>query len=368
MGGIKKGWKKTAGVLLAAALLISTLGGCAGGSDINNNKETAKTRIFTDSLGREVEVPEEITSVVSSGNLAQIMLFAAAPDSLMGISGSWSDDAEEYIDRKYLELPDVGALFVGHDLNYEEITKLNPQIIIDVGEVKDSLKEDLDEITDKTGIPAVHISVSIESMGDAFRTLGDLLNQEEQGEKLAEYCEEAYQLTEDTMKIVTENGEKKSLLYCTGENGLNVIAKNSYQSQIIDLVSDNLAVLKNPSAKGTGNEVDMEMLMNWDPEIIIFAPDGYYEYVKEDTVWHSLKAVNADTYYEVPNGPYNWMGSPPSSNRVLGMLWMTKLLYPKEADFDLKEKVKEYYKLFYHCELTDEQYQHLTERSILKSE
>ena len=95
MGGIKKGWKKTAGVLLAAALLISTLGGCAGGSDINNNKETAKTRIFTDSLGREVEGPEEITRVVSSGNLAQIMLFAAAPDSLMGISGSWSDDAEE---------------------------------------------------------------------------------------------------------------------------------------------------------------------------------------------------------------------------------------------------------------------------------
>ena len=146
------------------------------------------------------------------------------------------------------------------------------------------------------------------------------------------------------------------------------MAGTTIQSEIIDLVSDNRAVLDNPSSKGTGNEVDMEMLLNWDPDIIIFAPDGYYEYVEDDPVWQDLKAVKNGTYYEVPNGPYNWMGSPPSSNRILGMLWMSKLLYPQEADYDLKETTKEYYQLFYHCDLTDSQYDQLVERSILKSE
>ena len=65
-------------------------------------------------------------------------------------------------------------------------------------------------------------------------------------------------------------------------------------------------------------------------------------------------------------GPYNWLGSPPSVQRYLGMLWMMKLLYPEQTDYDLKAEVQKYYQLFYHCELTDEQYDALVANSIGK--
>ena len=55
-----------------------------------------------------------------------------------------------------------------------------------------------------------------------------------------------------------------------------------------------------------------------------------------DLTWEALKLFSPCLLYtsEVPNGPYNWMGFPPSVQRMLGMMWMAKLLYPETVDYD----------------------------------
>ena len=156
------------------------------------------------------------------------------------------------------------------------------------------------------------------------------------------------------------------ILYCLGDQGLNVIAQNSYHAEVIDLMTNNLAVVDAPSSKGIGNEVDMEQLLLRNPDIIIFAPDSYYDQVADDPVWQDLTAIQNGDYYEVPFGPYNWMGFPPSVNRYLGMLWMGALLYPDQIDYDLYTEVARYYDIFYHCDLTQEQFDALTANSIGK--
>ena len=185
---------------------------------------------------------------------------------------------------------------------------------------------------------------------------------EEAAETLAAYCDETYAMVKD----VAEHVEKANLLYITGDAGLNVIAQGSYHAEIIDLLSNNLAVVDSPSSKGTGNEVDMEQLMLWNPDVILFAPDSVYASVGDDPLWRSLTAIQNGSYYEAPMGPYNWMGFPPSVQRYLGMLWMAKLLYPDAADYDLQAEVTEYFDLFYHCALTGEQYEALMANSIGK--
>ena len=69
-------------------------------------------------------------------------------------------------------------------------------------------------------------------------------------------------------------------------------------------------------------------------------------------------------YYEVPFGPYNWLGFPPSVQRYLGLLWMADLLYPDAVDYNIEEEVQQYFEMFYHTELSEEQYQKLIENSI----
>jgi iron complex transport system substrate-binding protein len=359
---IKKKWL----FRLLSIILVTVLLSSCSGVPANQKAEDEETFIFTDSVGREVELPKNITRIVPSGSFAQIILFAVAPDSLIGVSGAWSDDAEKYLDKKYLDLPQVGQFFGQRDLNLEEITKLDPQVIIDVGETKDSIAEDLDGITEQTGIPAIHIAATTQTMGEAFRTLGKLLGEEEQGNALGEYCDSKYQNTLNIMAQVEAEGAKKSVLYCTSENGQSVVAVGSYHAEIIDLLADNKAVVDNPSSKGSGNEADMEQIIDWDPDVIIFAPDSIYDNIKDEDTWMELKAVRNNDYYEVPFGPYNWMGFPPSCNRYIGMLWMTQLLYPEIALYDMEAETKNYYQLFYHCQLSTKQYEKLVKNSILK--
>ena len=81
--------------------------------------------------------------------------------------------------------------------------------------------------------------------------------------------------------------------------------------------------------------------------------------------WSEITAIVNGDYVEVPKGPHNWMGMPPSVQRYLGLIWLPSVLYPEYCDYDVKEEVLEYYRLFYGCELTDEQYETLTAHAFL---
>ncbi len=319
------------------------------------------TFIFTDSVGREVELPVDIERVAISGPLAQIVVFALCPDKLVGIASKWDKTAEQFLDTAYYNLPELGQLYGGKgELNLETLLNSGAQVVIDVGEPKGTIKEDLDGLTEQTGIPFVHITATIATMGDAYRKLGELLHMPDEAEALAAYCDGVYAQIKD----VADSVEKVNLLYITGDQGLNVIARDSYHAEIIDLLSNNLAVVDSPSSKGTGNEVDMEQLLLWNPDVILFAPGSIYATVGEDETWQGITAIRTGAYYEVPMGPYNWMGFPPSVQRLLGMLWMAKLLYPDAAQYDLYDAVKEYFNLFYHCDLGESDFDALVANSI----
>lgn len=321
---------------------------------------------FTDSAGRQVEVPAEITRIAPSGTLAQIVLFALAPDMFVGLSSEWDTEAAKYLDSNYYNLPVLGQFYGKGDLNLEEVVKADPQVIIDVGESKSTIVEDMDAIAEQVGIPTIHIEATTESMGDAYRELGKLIGREEKAGVLANYCDEIYTKTQDIMNKVGEDGKVK-LLYCTSD-GLSVLAKGSFHAEIIDQVSNNIAVVDDISSKGTGNPIDMEQILLWDPDVIIFAPGSIYDTVAMDKAWQELSAIKNNRFFEVPSGPYNWMGNPPSVNRYMGMIWITQLLYPEQANYNAYEEAARYYDLFYHTKLTEEQYNALVANSLKKLE
>lgn len=342
--------KRLVTFLLAAVLL---LGACAH----------AQTRVFTDDVGREVNVPEEISRLVVSGPLPQIYVYAIAPDMLVGVADRWNSSAQEYIQSERLALPYFGQLYGSANLNIEQLALSDPQVIIDMGEPKKSIVEDLDGLEAQTTIPAVYIRSTLETAPQAYRKLGDLLGREERAEELAQFCERIYSRTAAIMEKVGD--DRRQILYITGGEGHNVLAKGSYQAELIDMLTDNLAVVDHPVSRGTGNEVTMEQIMLWDPAFIIFAPDSVYDKAAADETWSLLSAVANGEYIRTPQGPHNWLGSPPSVQQYLGLIWLPAVLYPQYCDYDVKADVMEFYRLFYHCELTDEQCDALTAGAFL---
>lgn len=370
-------------VLFVFMLILASLTGCNQNKANNNaqedkqkseqvvQEETAKeeeptTRMFTDSTGREVELPTNITKVAPSGPLAQMVLYSIAPEKMIGWARKPSGDIEKYYDQKVLDLPTFG-MFYGDTFNLEALIAAKPDVIIDIGEAKKTVKEDMDEIQKTTGIPTIFVEAKLDTIPEAYTTLGDILSEEDYGKKLADYSAEAIKLAKNFVEAKPEN-EWVKIFYGIGKDGLNTNGKGSFHAEIFDFVGlDNVAALDQAASKGGGNEVSMEQLLLWQPDVIIFEPDSKYDDVLAgDALWKDLKAVQEGKVYEVPVGPYNWLGFPPSVNRILGIKWLGNLFYPEQFNYDMLKETKEFYQLFYHYELTDEEAAELLSRSTIK--
>ncbi len=351
--------KKLISLILVFSIIFS-MTACSDSSGKSENENTMTNSIlFIDDADRSVEIPDKITKILPSGSLAQIVLLAIAPDMFIGLSGSFSRNAKGIIDEKILNLP----RFKDDELNVEALAVANPDIIIDIGDSKKGVSEKMDNLQLQTQIPCVFLYSTLETMPETYRTLGKLLGREERGEELALFCERIYNRTIDIMNKVGEN--KINTLYVLGDKGMNVMAAGSYHAEVLDMLTNNLAVVDNPISKGSGNEITMEQISLWNPDFVIFAPDSIYDTVKATPTWKEISAIANNRYIKVPDAPHNWMGMPPAVQRYLSLIWLTSQLYPDYCDYDVKADICEYYRLFYSFNMTDDMYAYITENAFL---
>ncbi len=360
--------KGVVAVACITALGLGALGlaGCAGGTDAGqpSSAQQEQTRTFTDSLGREVELPASITKICPSGHTAQQVLLTMAPDLMVGLSQELSDDQLKVFGDKFKDYPVFGAVLgAKDDFNREAVAAAAPQVIIDTGEVKKDTRESLDVLQEQLGIPVVFVEAYLEDYGAAYQTLGELLGREERGKELSEYCSSVYQKTKDTMAGIPED-QRVSMAYLLGNNGLNAIAKTSVQAQVIDMVANNVVVVDDVSGKGNGNEISLEQIAVWDPDLIIFQKGSIYDTVGDDPAWAQMTAIASGNYYQVPNDPWCWMNNPPTVNQLMGMQWLPRLLYPDAFDDSIQDVTRAYYSTMYGYDLTDADLAELLEGAL----
>ncbi|MDO5732426.1 MAG: ABC transporter substrate-binding protein [Eubacteriales bacterium] len=315
----------------------------------------AKTRQVVDDAGREVEIPLEIQSVAPSGGVATLVLFTAAPEKLAAVSRSFSKPQLKYLDKKYADLPEIGQFYGKKaNLNLEELLRIKPDLIIDIGEKKKTVKEDMDGIQEQTGIPTLFIEALTPEMGDAYRKLGKILGNEERCENLAKYCEASLARSAKVLESLTD-ADKKTVYWAMGDAGLNTNALGSFQSEILDLVGADNVCKAEPVSRGGGTEVSMEDVLQWKPEYVLVDSPSLAETMAADPAWQDFFSQNPESKQVlVPYGPYGFLAGPPSVNRFIGLAWLGQLLYPEKYELDVRQEVKEFYELFYQVELTDE--------------
>ena len=79
--------KKMLSILLAVMMIaMLALTGCGQENPAPTPNPEPTTRTFTDSLGREVTLPANLSKIAISGPLAQIVVFAIAPEMMVGIA------------------------------------------------------------------------------------------------------------------------------------------------------------------------------------------------------------------------------------------------------------------------------------------
>lgn len=342
--------KRTAILLMILLIAIPVFSQGA----VERQAELNKTVQFTDSCGRTVELPAKITKAAPSGAVATMMMAAVAPEYMCNVNSAPTEAQMEYLPAVLATLPATGQLYGSKaTLNYEELIATGAQVLIDMGDYKKGIAEDLDALQAQIGIPCIFLEANVENMAKAFRSLGIILDgKAERAEEIASFIDSVRLMAlENSAKV--RDSEKLSVMYTSGKDGLGTNAKGSSQAQVIDLVgAENAIVVEKVSSKGGGNIISLEQVYIADPDVIIFNADSIYDSVGSDPAWANLRAVREGRCYSIPAMPYNWMSNPPSLNMVMGILWLGNLLYPQYYDYNMTDVTVKMFKVLWDYDLS----------------
>jgi iron complex transport system substrate-binding protein len=314
----------------------------------------AQTRTITDSAGRVVEVPEQVGSVFAAGPPAAILLYIMAPDRMLGWPRANRANEREFLAQPYADLPELGTLTgQGSEANLERVLALQPDLILDFGSVRDNFVDLANRVQDQTGIPYLLIDGRFENTPAALRLLGEALGVPERGEALAQDAEATFARIDALLAEVPEDQRPRAYL-ARGPEGLESGVVGSINTEILERAGGVNVLGRSETARGLV-QVGFEALLAADPDIIVTWDQQFYATHKSDPLWAGMRAVQEGKVYLSPVLPFGWIDRPPSLNRFIGLDWMAATFFPDRYQIDLRTRTREFYKLWYHVDLTDAQ-------------
>lgn len=303
-------------------------------------------RSFTDGAGRRVDLPARIERIYAAGPPASILVFAIAPDKLIGWTSAWRAAERPFIAQRYADLPTLGRLTGrGNTANVEVVLQAKPDFIVDYGTVSTTLASLADRVQAQTGIPYVLLDGDFDRMGEAILQVGRIANEEKRAESLARYAQETVSEIKQRVAKVPAS-RRPRIYYGRGPQGLNTGLAGSISAEFIE----QLGAVNVAAELGRGGlvQVSVEQVLRWNPDIVVTIDPNFYGLARSHPSWRVLPAIKAGRFYLAPNVPFGWIDFPPSVNRLIGLRWLARILYPDVFPEDLRPIVRDFYSRCYH--------------------
>jgi iron complex transport system substrate-binding protein len=303
-------------------------------------------RVVTDSAGRKVELPARVERIYAAGPPASILVFAIAPDKLIGWTTAWRDTERPFISKKYADLPTLGRLTGrGNTANVEVVLQAKPDVIIDYGTVNATYSSLADRVQQQTGIPYLLLDGDFDQMKEAILQIGRIANEEKRAESVARYTQES--VSDINLRVSKiPAGQRPRVYYGRGPQGLNTGLAGSINAEFIEqLGAVNVAA---ELGKGGLVQVSIEQVLRWSPDVVVTIDSNFHALATKHPLWRELPAIKAGRLHLAPNVPFGWIDFPPSINRLIGLRWLARILYPQAFPEDLRPIVRDFYTRCYH--------------------
>ncbi len=311
-------------------------------------------QVFRDDAGREVALPARIEKVWPAGPPAEALLYILAPEKLIGWTHPISDNAKAFMPEREAGLPVIGRLTGrGNTASLESVVKAAPDLVLDVGTIGPTYASLADRVQGETHIPYALIGGSLAETPALLRKAGGVLGVSEHAELLARYADAELAAIKSRIATVPASLRPKAYL-ARGPRGLETDVKGSINAEALDFLGAQNVVAAGVSA-GNLADVSMEQVLAWQPDVIVTIDRNFAQSVASDPAWQGVKAVHDKRVYLEPLYPFGLVDEPPGVNRIIGLRWLAKLLYPRLFPEDLRAETKHFYELFYHQAPSDAQ-------------
>jgi iron complex transport system substrate-binding protein len=316
---------------------------------------SAARAVVTDATGRALSAPEKVARVFPAGPPAAIMIYTLASDLLLGWPRANRPEECAYMLPDVCARAEVGRITGrGNTANLESVLTLKPDLILDVGSTTTTFVSLAERVQQQTGIPYALLDGRFDAIPATYRKLGELIGRQDEAEKFARYAD-------DTLKTIIGRAaaiapsNRPRVYYARGSRGLTTGLGGSINVETIELLAQNVA----GDNKGGLANVSIEQVLLWNPDVIITIDQDFAASVYGDPSWASVKAVRNGRVHLSPKMPFGWVDFPPSVNRLIGLWWLAKILYPDKFSEDMRSLTRDFYTMFYHHTPSDMQIDHV---------
>ncbi len=364
--------KKTIVLLLAVLLLTSVLAGCgnttpaepaateapapveaAPAEETAAEPEQSGTRIVTDVLGRDVEIPEDIQTIASTGLPATRMLaYAGLVDKIVGVTQNEKMElacapCSDVNQDKLMPLPVIGSGWPNFEIYQEELVVLDPDAVV----YFTSDPAQADELQTQTGLPVLAVFATdymTEDFTATMNFLGDVFGTREQTDTLLAYVAACIEDLDSRTKDIPDE-EKPTVYYgAVSFRGYNGIDATYAHYNPFDMIH-----ARNVADETGGNgamTVEKEQVTAWDPDILFVNQEGptigilKSDFETNPDFYRQLSAVqNGQVYGQLA---YNCV----HTNLELSLVntyFAATVIYPEQfADVDFEAKANEILTMF----------------------
>ena len=356
--------------LALAALLTLTACGAggpatsSGSGSVPATSQSGATHVVDDELG-QITVPAESKRIATTAPAyTTAVLLLSGADKLVALEDNYGKN--EWIKGKYPQLANLPVVFSGNEVNMEELTKQDPDLVIYASRYGENNLKQLQDL----GIATVSSPKGSDKQGnkiDQLRArqvyLGEVIGGV-QLDKAKKYSEE-YLAIRSEIEAKTASipeAERPTVVQLSG-------AGDSLQANNGSAIGQELITLAggiNAGAGATGEskgpsgqtKIDPEQLLSWNPELLLVDSTKIRDSIKSDPVLSGLKAVQNNNIIVIPNGAMAWAYNGPEE--YLNMYFFAKAVHPELfKDVDMEARTKAFYKEYFGFDLTDDDVKHL---------
>ena len=310
------------------------------------------TITVTDQAGNALEIVQPVQRVISAYGPATAMIYGVDGEAplvaaaYLGARDAAGAATMEAIDPRFQDL--VGdSYFSQSDFNIEEAARLDPELIIA------SARTEWLDTASELGIPYVlYDAETPERLTEAILMTGELFGPHATAQAQAWVDYYDWLTGEILAQTETIADDDRPQVLFTGTDPLRVASGDMYQTSLIEIAG---GVSASAELTGYWNDVNLEQIATWDPDIIIVPPYGgaTVEAITENPDWQILTAVQEGRVYQMPKLVVPW--DTPSPDSVLGIIWLAQHLFPELETPDCTEQANFFYNTFYNYAITPEE-------------
>jgi iron complex transport system substrate-binding protein len=313
-----------------------------------SEQQSKDSRTIVDMVGNTVTIPTQVNKIVALYGACSVPVMLSAlgvGDKLIG-GLCFTTPMQTIVQPEYAKLETYKVQ--EYEGNIEELLKLKPDVVIGWYTLKN------EQAMRDAGIALVmHKSSNFDDSMRSIELLGEITGTEEKAKELISYFNDTTEMIGNKVSNIPQN-QRKKVMILSKSNPIKIYAADSAYG---DMIRKAGGISVTDNMPGFFAEINMETLLNLDPDYIIVSPASptAYNDVMNDSAWDTVRAKKEGHIILGPTGVFYWDKSPVEPN--LFLLWMVSHFYPDMISSDqLKDEAKKFYSKFFKYDISDEEY------------